>query len=330
MSAEDSDGRMSRLSKAYADFADHEAATRSPLYTEICRGVAGDAVLLAKLAALPPEKQQPNLLLAASKYLFGTARDWAQFRDRAAAHWEAVQLVIMARRTQTNEPARCATLLPLLARLPQPLALLEVGASAGLCLLPDKYAYDYGEGRVVRPTYDEARAPVFHCIANDATPIPKRNIDVAWRAGLDLNPLDAREDGDVRWLQALVWPGEGERARLLEEALTVARRDPPRVVKGDLRHDLAALAADAPKDATLVVFHTAVLAYVSNAADRTAFVQIVKQLGAQWVSNESANLSHVPDLTLRLWGRFLLTLNSIPQAYTDPHGAAMDWLAEPA
>ncbi len=40
----------------------------------------------------------------------------------------------MSKRTQTNEPGRCAVLLPLLAALPQPLALLEVGASAGLCL----------------------------------------------------------------------------------------------------------------------------------------------------------------------------------------------------
>jgi hypothetical protein len=330
MIAEDSDGRVSRLSKAYADFADLEAGPRSPLYVEICRGIATDTELLTRLADLPPEKQQPNLLLAAMKYLFGTAHNWPEFHKRVEAHWDAVVVVIMARRTQTNEPARCATLLPLLALLPQPLALLEVGASAGLCLLPDKYTYDYGEGRIIGPTHSKTSAPIFHCAVNDATPIPKKNIEVVWRAGLDLNPLDVSDDGDVRWLRALVWPGEGERARLLEEALTVARRDPPRVVKGDLRHDLAALAAEAPKNATLVVFHTAVLAYVREAADRTAFAATVKQLGAQWVSNESANLSHVPDLTLRLWGRFVLTLNGIPQAYTDPHGAAMEWLAEPA
>jgi len=329
MTGEDSDIRVSHLSKAYADFADREAGPRSSFYAEICHYVANDTALLIKLAELPLEKQQPNLLLAVAKYLFGTARDWQEFRQRVETHWETIRVVIMARRTQTNEPARCATLLPLLTRLPQPLALLEVGASAGLCLLPDKYAYDYG-GRRVGPTSGETKAPLFHCAVNDATPVPEKNIEVAWRAGLDLNPLDVCADGDVRWLHALVWPGEGERDRLLDEALTVARRDPPRVVKGDLRYDLAALAAEAPKDATLVVFHTAVLAYVREAADRKAFAETVKQLGAQWVSNESANLSHVPDLMLRPWERFLLTLNSVPQAYTDPHGANMDWLAEPA
>jgi hypothetical protein len=58
----------------------------------------------------------------------------------------------MKRRTQTNEPARCATLLPLLALLPQPLALLEIGASAGLCLLPDLYSYKYTDSTFIAPS----------------------------------------------------------------------------------------------------------------------------------------------------------------------------------
>ena len=45
---------------------------------------------------------------------------------------------MMVRSTQTNEAGRCAALLPVLALLPQPLALLEVGTSAGLCLFPDR------------------------------------------------------------------------------------------------------------------------------------------------------------------------------------------------
>jgi hypothetical protein len=278
------------------------------------------------LAELPTEKQQPNLFLAAVRYLCGTARDWPHFRALAEAHWDEAFAITMNRRTQTNEPARCATLLPLLALLPQPLALLEVGASAGLCLLPDKYAYDYG-GHLVGPTNGEAGAPIFHCTANDATPLPKKNVEVVWRAGLDLNPLNVANDDDVRWLQALVWPGEGERARLLAKAIAVARHDPPRVVKGDLRRDVKALAAQAPKDATVVVFHTAVLAYVREAADRAAFAESVKRIGAQWVSNESANLFQVADMPGRPWGRFFLSLNGLPQAYTDAHGTAIDWFA---
>lgn len=47
------------------------------------------------------------------------------------------------RRTQTNEVARCALLLPVLTRLPAPLALIEVGAAAGLGLRLDRWAYRY-------------------------------------------------------------------------------------------------------------------------------------------------------------------------------------------
>src|SRR6202008_1014271 len=104
---------------------------------------------------------------------------------------------ILARRTQTNEPARCATLLPALALLPQPLALIEVGASAGLTLLPDKYSYgyygDYGEPRV---TGTDPLAPGLECQLRAPAPLPARVPEVAWRAGLDLNPLDVTDDDD--------------------------------------------------------------------------------------------------------------------------------------
>src|SRR5690348_11065781 len=139
---------VDRLSGVYARFAAHEARGRSPLYEELARGVAEDRQLLLLLVALPEVKQQPNLLFAAVRYVCGIAEGWEQFRGWVLERRDEVMDVIRTRRTQTNEPARCATLLPLLARLPQPLALLEVGAAAGLCLLPDCYAYDFDGHRV--------------------------------------------------------------------------------------------------------------------------------------------------------------------------------------
>jgi hypothetical protein len=250
------------LAAAYRDFA-RAAQGRSPLYETLADGVAEDAALLAAIGRLPPTKQQPNLLFAAMKYLFGAAQSWPEFRARARDHWDQISALMLARRTQTNEPARCATLLPLLARLPQPLALLEVGASAGLCLFPDYYAYDYN-GHEIAPSIPTARPPLFRCAASANTPLPERNVQVAWRAGLDLNPLDCRNRDDVRWLKALVWPGEGQREEMLGRALAIAAATPPRLVAGDLRNDLAALAAEAPRHATLVIFHSAVLNYVAN------------------------------------------------------------------
>ncbi|HXR95426.1 MAG TPA: DUF2332 domain-containing protein [Rhizomicrobium sp.] len=314
------------VAAAYREFA-RAARGRSPLYVEIAGAISEDEALVDRIASLPSEKQQPNLILGAAKYLFGTARDWPEFRKRVESHWDAVVMVMMARRTQTNEPARCATLLPLLATLPQPLALLEVGASAGLCLLPDKYAYDYG-GRFVGPSKENADPPVFHCTVNAATPIPTTNIEVVWRAGLDLNPLDVCSEGDVRWLQSLVWPGEGEREILLDRALAIASADPPRIVRGDLRYDLAPLAASAPKDATLVVFHSAVLNYVADTKERDAFAQQVQATGARWISNEGAG---VYDLGIaRAWPAgsfFILALDRKAVARTESHGASIEWFA---
>jgi len=317
---------ISTTAQTYADFAEKEARGRSPLYVEVCLGISRDTEFLPRLAALPKDKRQPNLLLAAVKYLHGTSSGWSQFRDLALTDWDRIAAIVAARRTQTNEPARCATLLPLLARLPQPLALLEVGASAGLCLLPDYYDYDFGGHRVF-PSRDVHYSPLFHCEVNAATPLPERNIEVAWRAGLDINPLDPTSEEDTHWLKALVWPGEGDRERLLDEALSVARTAKPRVVRGDLRTDLAVLAAEAPQKATLVIYHTAVLAYVTEPADRLAFKESVAALGAQWISNESASLSDWKGATPAIWGSFILALNGAPIARTDAHGTRLHWLA---
>ena len=115
-------------------------------------------------------------------------------------------------------------MLPLLAQLRPPLALLEVGASAGLCLLPDHYGYDYGNARLDPTVPGDAGAPVFPCNVSGAVPIPKSIPRIAWRAGLDLHPLDVRSDHDMAWLETLVWPGQNERAARLHAAINVAAR----------------------------------------------------------------------------------------------------------
>lgn len=315
-----------QLAARFVRFAEVEARGRSPLYAALARGVAGDAFACRFLMGLPDEKQQPNLLFAAVRHVCGTPSDWRQFRAWLEMHAEAVRTIMLARRTQTNEAGRCATLLPVLARLKQPLALLEVGAAAGLCLLPDRYGYDYGRRRLPAPTAD---APVLPCRADRPTPLPEALPRVIWRAGLDLAPIDLSDVSQRAWLETLVWPEQYSRLDRLRAAMTVARDDPPRIVRGDLLTDLPSLACQAPAGAKLVVFHTAVLAYVPDAAQRDAFVRTVRSLDAVWISNETP--SAFPAMRDRLGrrgprGAFLLAVDGAPVAWTDPHGAWMEWI----
>jgi hypothetical protein len=313
----------SEISIRYARFAEEEARGRSPLYESITRGVAADEAVIGFLLGLPKAKQQPNLLLAAVRHLSGTPRDWPHFRELLLSDRDTVHALMQVRSTQTNEPARCATLLPVLAQLRQPLALIEVGASAGLCLLPDHYGYDYGRATL------GTRSPTFRCAVNDAVPVPAVPPRIVWRAGLDLNPLDIDDSSQVAWLETLVWPEQAERLANLRAALRIAAEARPRIVKGDLAGDtLAQLAHEAPRHATLVIFHSAVLAYVADQAERQAFAERAMRLGT-WISNEMPGV--FPDIARRVGargaaGRFLLSVDGTPVAWTDPHGASIDWI----
>jgi hypothetical protein len=311
-----------RIAARYLRFADVETLGSSPLYERLSRGVAGDPDILALLDTLPEAKQQPNLLFAAARKVTRTPSDFAEFRSGVLARWDEIAAVMRASRTQTNEPARCGALYPLLASLPQPLALIEVGASAGLCLLPDRYRYEYGD-------HETGATDSALTIRVDQTGTPRPApgpIDVVWRAGIDLNPLDVTNDDDVAWLETLIWPEHEDRRARLAAAVTVARTDPPRIVAGDLLAEFDALAAQAPADATLVVFHTVVLNYVPDVV-RAAFVERVRASRARWISQEFDGVLDIapvtsPDPT----GRFVLALDGVPVALTTPHGGSIHWL----
>ncbi|MEV0717840.1 DUF2332 family protein, partial [Asanoa sp. NPDC050611] len=162
----------------YEQFAAGEARGVSPAYERLASAVSRDAELIGLLDALPEGKRQPNLLFGVVRWLGGPVDDPAEFRAYVLANWPTIQAAMRSRATQTNEAGRCAVLLPVLAALPQPLALIEVGASAGLCLYPDRYAYRYGAEVI------GSGEPVLDCAATGITP-PTALPEVVWRAGLD-------------------------------------------------------------------------------------------------------------------------------------------------
>jgi hypothetical protein len=300
-----------------------EAHGRSPLYETLAAAVADDDLILGFLGTLPWAKRQPNLLFAAARYLLDGPPDITALRNLVRFNGAELSRVMLARRTQTNEPARCTTFLPALARLTEPLALIDLGASAGLTMLFDRYSYDY-DGHLIAGS--DPDAPTLRCAVRGPVPVPDRIPAISWRAGLDLNPLDVTRDDDVRWLSCLVWPGESDRAERLAAAIATARRDPPPVHRGDLLTDLPALAAQAPAEATLVIYHSAALAYVA-APDRERFARTVRGLADTWLSNEAPGVVPGLPLTEFVDGTFVLGLGGrTPLAFADGHGAWLQWL----
>lgn len=185
---------LPRIADRYAAFAANEAHGVSGMYERLALATATAPELLAFLAGLPADRRQPNLFLAAVRHLWGVPEDGDRLIAAARRDGDSIRSTMLSRTTQTNEPARCSALLPLLARLPEPLALLEVGASAGLCLLPDRYGYNYGRKRI-EPSV--AAPPVFPCEANDAVPLPAKVPRIVWRLGLDLHPVDLRSEDEI-------------------------------------------------------------------------------------------------------------------------------------
>jgi hypothetical protein len=324
---------MRALDEELQDVADHyrwfarvEAAPVSPAYAELAAAVAEDADVLAFLGTLPRLKRQANLLLAALTFLHGgPPADGAQLHDRVVGDDDRLRSTMLSRATQTNEAARCSALLPLLADLPGPLALIEVGASAGLCLYPDRYGYEYDGVRVGPPSAVQLR-----CTTTGRGPVPRGVPRVVRRAGIDLNPLDPADPEDVDWLAALIWPGMVGRRERLHAAAAIAAREPAELVCGDVLDRLPEVVAAMPADSSVVVFHTAVLAYLDTAA-RDDFVELVSDLPVRWISQEGAGV--LPTVAARLpeapdagENRFLLARDGEPLAWTRPHGGQIDWL----
>ncbi|MEO7006894.1 MAG: DUF2332 domain-containing protein [Terrimesophilobacter sp.] len=322
---------MGRTADWYNRFA-REAHGRSQVYEDWAIGVAEDDAVLLLLRELPLAKRQPNLIFAVSRLLGAPEVAYGPFRRWLLAHWPTVRDQALRRSTQTNEPGRCAAVLPLLARIPGPLALLEVGASAGLCLYPDRYSYRYSYRYGTAAQLDPPVGPstvVLSCATSGAVPVPSTLPTIVWRAGIDLAPLDVRKPSDRTWLETLIWPEQHERRARIRAAIDIVAADPPRIVRGDAVDALAEVAAEAPQDATLVVITCGTLVYLSR-VDRGRFAAAVRGTSAHWIFLEGPAV--LDEVQARLPpaprdGLFALAENARPVAYAAPHGQSIHWFA---
>ena len=73
----------------------------------------------------------------------------------------------------------------------------------------------------------QATDMVLDCELRGQTTAPSRVPEVIWRAGIDVNPIDITEQGNLQWLETLIWPEQEVRRQRLHAAAAVVAADPP-------------------------------------------------------------------------------------------------------
>lgn len=323
------DAETRAVQDRFARFARDDATGRSALYQEWAEGIAGDPDAAAVLARIPATHRQPPLVFAVARLLGAPEQGYGVLADWIGRHTEEFVAETSRRTVQTNEPLRCAALLPALSTIEGPVALLELGASAGLCLYPDRYSYRYEGGPSLDPAGGRSTVVLHSAFAGGP---PLRLPDIVWRAGLDLAPLDAAEPRDRRFLTTLVWPGEEGRAERIGAALDIVAADPPLLLKGDATDPavLHAAVAQAPHGATLVVTTPGVLPHIPRAG-RERLLGVLRDLDAVWISIDPPGLHDEwdPPVDPATWEGFVLGRGGVPLASVDPLGAWVSWHPAP-
>lgn len=285
----------------------------SPLYSAIAASVPHDEELLSLVASAPPAAHQPPALLAAVHYLLLGGLDHPLgevyagrsdapvaplFRDLCLSHASDLLAVLEVRRIQTNEVGRSSLIGLALswatARSGDPVQLVDVGCSAGLNLLCDRYLLDYGDHGTTGPADAEVRV---ECrVEAGRPPVAPLLPTVAGRIGIDLDPPDLRDPDDARWLLACVWPDTGrlERTAL---AIRLAAADPPPVRTGDAVALLPDV-LDTLGPGLVVVVNTWSYAYLLP-DQRPAYIDALRQAGRRrplvWVAADGRGVVDLLD-----------------------------------
>ncbi len=227
---------------------------------------------------------------------------------------------------QTNEIGRSAVLaagfLTIAERTSLPLALFEIGSSAGLNLRWDSYGHDLGGVRL--PADDGA--PVLEPEWRGPPP-PAADFEVTERRGCDRKPVDLASAEAAYRLRAYVWPDQPERLNRLDQALAVARRTPVTIDRADAADWAEIHLTSGRPGATTVLFHSIVWQYIPE--DRRARLhEFIHAAGRKatvrapfaWLRMEP-HASGSAALQLTLWpgGR------THHLADVDYHGRWIDW-----
>lgn len=342
--------RLRELGALWEYFAD--TVRDAPLYTRICHAVAEDDDVLSFVATTPPTAHLPLVLLAAVHYLLldgldhpladvYSGRSQADpaplFHDLCMNHRDELATLMAYRHVQTNEIGRSALFGPALAvvadRVAAPIALVDVGASAGLNLHLDRYLLDYGPLGTTGPADATVRVPCR--VVGGSPPIRAALPPLAAAVGIDREPVDISDDEDARWLVACVWPETGRVSRM-QLAIEEGRKDPPPVLAGDALDVVPDVVAGLPSGAAACVLTSWSFAYFPVEA-REAFSQMLSDLARErplaWLYGEQPGVGPAfgEPMDNCVLGVVLYDDKGVPDpmllASVQPHGEWLDWRA---
>ena len=356
-----------KLAGIFGWLADNEFPGYSPLYEHLARHIAAEAWIpafvsrhnrssFAAVLFLDCVREltlmEPGLALSRhyEAVVHGGAPldpdPWPLFREVVLTHHETLADQLEHRAIQTNEVGRSAGLVPAFGivaeRFGRPLAVIEVGCSAGLNLFFDRFHIAYDDGRTAGPADATVR---LRCEVRGLLrpPLPDPAPTVVSRLGIDLNPVDITDPDAARWLESCIWPDVAHRVERFRAAAALARAEPPELWAGNAI-DLVARAIEAvPSGAVACLDATWVLAYFSDeerrqlhatldrlGADRTlAFVTAEYEGNAPWLPTPqppAATTDHAAPtlLGLGLWNHG--TTDHAALAWVHPHLRWIEWI----
>jgi hypothetical protein len=340
-----------------------DAATASPLYARLSSHVSQDDEVASLLTVGSDESAAAPLLFAAAHYLLDIERvgelaryyptlggsdpfspdTWVQFRQFVLDRWQSMQSLVESRVVQTNEPGRAAFLYPAVSvacdDAQEPVALVDVGCSAGLLLAFDGYTVDYmlegASHRIAGPADGGVR---LQCMVDGSHLADVGfSVRIAERVGIEKNPVDLADPESRRWLRACVWADQAERLHNLERALEVTTRIERQIVIGDVASQLESALGMVPLTRPVVVITSWSLPYMArleraSLVARLASVATRRRLwwidigpyedGPSLVHGESSQLafatSGLATLTLTIWAHEVPYLRVLGQV--DPFG----------
>lgn len=317
----------------------------SPLYESLSLAIEDDAELNGLAARAQAGQPHANLLLGAVHFLLlrgvehplknfyatlggtGSGNVFPLFRDFVVTHWEQVAALIETRVTNTNEVARSCVLRAGFAALAEretlPLRLIEIGPSAGLNMIWDRYGMRYRrDGAVVTAIAPDAPL-VLECeLRGENMPPLSPPPAIAGRIGLERDPVNLSDPDDRDWLRALVWPDQPHRLDRLDRAIAIYLGAPPEILRGDALALLPEVLARMPPQDAICVYHT-IAVYQFSAAMKAALAAILAGAGRPlWhLSFEFDGADYALTLTRHQGGEVRAERLALAQA----HGGWMAW-----